>query len=204
MQFDANKVSWSSRSPENAVGGLFSHHKIKTALEDGVRPGTGMKKNTHQRGETKKRGENKTVRIKAGESVKFFSVATCLMWTPENQKASFQRLTSSQSRPHKGPPSNRRPHYGCAPCVNTLIEKFFLRLLTRCASLARLHLPEEGWERTVGWERERARWSTRERRKTREAENKRWRALGGDRCWERETEKEGEWWRLMGSGSSGD
>ena len=26
--------------PENAIRGLLSHHKIKTALEDGVRPGT--------------------------------------------------------------------------------------------------------------------------------------------------------------------
>ncbi len=31
--------------PENAIRRLFSHHKIKTALEDGIRPGTEMKKN---------------------------------------------------------------------------------------------------------------------------------------------------------------
>lgn len=39
--------------PENAIRGLFPHHEIKTALEDGVRPGTGMKKKTDQRGDKK-------------------------------------------------------------------------------------------------------------------------------------------------------
>lgn len=47
--------------PENAIRGLFSHHKIKTALEDGVRPGTSMKKENRSEGETKKTRENKTV-----------------------------------------------------------------------------------------------------------------------------------------------
>lgn len=47
--------------PENAIRGLFSHHKIKTALEDGVRPGTGMKKRIDQRVRQKKTRENKPV-----------------------------------------------------------------------------------------------------------------------------------------------
>lgn len=37
--------------PENAIRRLFPHHKIKTTLEDGVRPGTGMKRKTDQRGD---------------------------------------------------------------------------------------------------------------------------------------------------------
>lgn len=47
--------------PENAIRGLFSHHKIKTTLEDSVRPGTGMKKRIDQRKRQKKRRENKIV-----------------------------------------------------------------------------------------------------------------------------------------------
>lgn len=46
--------------PENAIRRLFPHHKIKPTLEDGVRPGTGMKRKIRE--ETKKKtGENKTV-----------------------------------------------------------------------------------------------------------------------------------------------
>lgn len=49
--------------PENAIRRLFSHHKIKTTLEDGVRPGTGMKKRTDQR-QTPKRQERIKVCVK--------------------------------------------------------------------------------------------------------------------------------------------
>lgn len=59
-------------SPENAIRGLFSHHKIKTTLEDGVRPGTGMKKRIDQkeRQERQKR-INLCVKIKAVEALNF-------------------------------------------------------------------------------------------------------------------------------------
>lgn len=54
--------------PENAIRRLFSHHKIKTALEDGVRPGTGRKKEyIRGRQDRIKVG----VKIKAREALKF-------------------------------------------------------------------------------------------------------------------------------------
>lgn len=52
--------------PENAIRRLLPHHKIKPTLEDGVRPGTGMKKKRDQRAD-KKRQERIKLCIKIKE-----------------------------------------------------------------------------------------------------------------------------------------
>lgn len=52
--------------PENAIRGLFSHHKIKTTLKYGVRPGPGRVKRIDQR-KRQKRGERIKLCVKIKE-----------------------------------------------------------------------------------------------------------------------------------------
>lgn len=61
--------------PKNAIRRLFPHHKIKPTLEDGVRPGTGMRKKTDQRGDKKRQERIKLcVKNQRERGGKFFSV----------------------------------------------------------------------------------------------------------------------------------
>lgn len=64
--------------PKNAIRRLLPHHKIKPTLEDGVRPGTGMRKKTDQRGDKKRQERIKLcVKIKEKEVVNFSVYPTC-------------------------------------------------------------------------------------------------------------------------------
>lgn len=81
--------------PENAIRRLFSHHKIKPTLEDGVRPGTGMKKRIDHRQRQKRQEKMKVcVKIKAGDALKCICPPNL---TPLKSQGMFQYLTLRHS-----------------------------------------------------------------------------------------------------------
>lgn len=112
--------------PENAIRGLFSHHKIKTALEDGVRPGTGMKNRKEKR--IDQRNRKKGERIKLCVKIKACEVLNFSLYHPPNlnpldieTRAMFPCLTLSFSR--LAEPNKSQPALQCALRVNIMIEK---------------------------------------------------------------------------------
>lgn len=124
----------------------------------------------------------------------------------------FQCSTSSHSRLPE--PLKSQAALRCVLCVNMLIEKCVLRQLTCNVTLAHIYLPGEGIReddrmrqhgrkthreggRDRGWWRE----QTLKKRET-QSERERGTSRGRGRCQEAVV-REGEWWRLMGSGSLG-
>lgn len=120
----------------------------------------------------------------------------------------FQCSTSSHARLPEPLKSQAALRY--VLCVNMLIEKCVLRQLTCNVTLAHIYLPGEGIREDDRMRQRRRRETQRvmeradvEKRETQsESERERGTSRGWGRCQEAVV-REGEWWRLMGSGSLG-